>query len=62
MKLKHISTIKTKEEARQIAIDYQYTQSKKSISYVNLFTQQIYFEILAKKFNLLEEFKQNGII
>ena len=54
--------IKTKEEARQIAIDWQYKQSKQAMSYHELLQWQNYFEILAKKFNLTDEFKENGII
>lgn len=54
--------IKTKEEARQMAIDWQGWQSKQSLSYSEVSQWQSYFETLAKKFNLVEEFKENGII
>jgi len=56
------NTVKTKEEARQIAIDWQHKQSKQSISYMELSQWQKYFIRLAKKFNLTDEFKENGII
>lgn len=54
--------IKTKEEARQYAIDWQSWQSKRSLSYKEMLDWQIYFKKLAKKFNLVKEFKENGII
>ena len=54
--------IKTKEEARQYAIDWQNLASKDSLSYTELFFWQRVFIKLAKKFNLTKEFKENGII
>ena len=62
MKVKEITTIKTKEEARQIAIDWQTWASRKSMSYGEVSQWQGYFETLAKKFNLKKEFKENGIV
>jgi hypothetical protein len=62
MKIKTINEIKTKEQARQIAIDWQSWQSKQSLSYVEIAEWQGYFETLAKKFNLKHEFKENCII
>jgi hypothetical protein len=62
MKNKTIKNIKTKGEARQFAIDWQYNISNKSISYRELIEYTKIFEILAKKFDLTEEFKENGII
>ena len=58
----NLNMVKTKEEARQIAIDWQYKQNKQAISYEELLQWQKYFKILAKKFNLTNEFKENGII
>lgn len=60
--MKIIDRIKTKEEARQIAIDWQNTISNKSISYAELARRQKYFRFIAEKFNLTEEFKENGIL
>lgn len=54
--------IKTEAEARQMAIDWQNWQSQESLSYGELSEWQEYFEGLGKKFNLTEEFKENGII
>lgn len=62
MIMKAITTIKTKDEARQIAINWQHWQSKKSLSYLEVSQWQGYFETIAKKFNLKKEFKENCII
>jgi hypothetical protein len=62
MKFKAIKNIKTKGEARQTAIDWQDWQSKQSLSYWELAEWAGFFTILAKKFNLTEEFKKNCII
>lgn len=52
----------TKEEARQEAIDWQREAGEKDMSYAELAEAGAYFTKLAKKFNLEEEFKENGII
>jgi hypothetical protein len=62
IKLKTITEIKTKEEARQIAMSFQEWQSDKSLFYSELIEFNNYFETLANKFNLIKEFKENGII
>ena len=62
MNMKLIEDIKTKEEARQAAIDYQNWASRKSLSYRELSEWTGYFEALAKKFDLTEEFMENAII
>jgi len=54
--------IKNQSEARDLAIEWQKEQSKRNISYKELAKWQIYFTTLAMKFNLKEEFKENGII
>ena len=61
-RLKAIPNIKTKEEARTMAIDFQRWASEENLSYGELVVYSGYFETLAKKFNLTEEFKENGII
>lgn len=53
---------KTAEEARQYAIDWQTWQSEQSLSYGELDEWQAVFNELAVKFDLTEEFKENGII
>lgn len=62
MELKAILEIKTEEEARQAALDFQNWVSEESLSYGELSEYSGYFETLGKKFNLTEEFKENGII
>jgi len=54
--------IKTKEQARQYAIDYQNWASGKDLSYGEIihFTNKL--RKLAEKFKLVEEFEENGII
>ncbi len=62
MKLKAIPEIKTQGEAKQTAINFQTWISKQNLSYGELSDYVSYFETLGKKFNLTEEFKENGII
>ena len=54
--------IKTKEQARQYGIEYQAWSSRENLSYGEIFHFQNKLEILAKMFNLTEEFKENGIL
>lgn len=54
--------IKTKEDARQIAVAWQNRQSKHSSSYAELLKWQLDFEAIAKDFHLKREFRENGII
>jgi len=54
--------IKTKEQARRYAIDYQKWASEQDLSYGEILHFQNKLNALAKKFNLTEEFKENGII
>lgn len=54
--------IKTKDEARQSAIKWQSWQSNKSLSYGEMSEYAENFRVLGKKFGLLREFKENGIL
>ena len=54
--------IKTKEQARQYAIDYQNWASKQNLSYGEIAIFHNKLETLAEKFDLVEEFLENGII
>ena len=54
--------INTKEEARDKAIAWQHWQSDQDLSYQEVADWQDYFFELAEKFDLTEEFKENGII
>lgn len=62
MNMKIVSAIKSEDEARQIAIDWQSWQSEQHLSYGELAEWQEYFEELAAKFDLTEEFKENAIL
>jgi len=55
-------TINTAEEARQYAIDWQNWASDQNLSYGELAEWQGYFAELADRFDLKEEFEENGII
>lgn len=55
-------TITTQAEARQYAIDWQHKTSEQNLSYGELADWQSYFTELATRFDLTEEFKENGII
>lgn len=54
--------VKTAGEATDLAIDWQSWQSEQSLSYGEAVYYQNYFEALAERFNLTDEFKENGII
>lgn len=62
MLLSQLKNIKTKDEARQEAINYQYRISRQNLSYGETILWQSEFVKLAKKFGLVKEFKDNGII
>lgn len=57
-----VGDVTTKDQARQIAIDYQMYAGENSLSYGELvyFTNRL--EDIAEKFNLTDEFRENGII
>jgi hypothetical protein len=59
-----LTDAKTAEEARQQAIDWQQWASGEhlQLSYEELATFAEHFTKLANKFNLTEEFRENGII
>jgi len=54
--------IKTKAQARQYGIDYQKWASEQDLSYGEVihFTNKL--SKIAEKFDLVEEFQENGII
>lgn len=54
--------VKTKEEAREYAIEWQQWAGEKDLSYSELHEWGVIFSELAEKFDLVEEFKENGII
>lgn len=54
--------ITTAEEARDYAIEWQQWASEQSLSYGELAEWQEIFEELADRFDLHDEFSENGII
>ena len=52
--------IKTEEEARQIAIEFQ--QKMSNSNRFMTFEENEYFEELGNKFGIREEFEENGLI
>lgn len=54
--------ITTKDEAQHIAVMWQSWVSDSSMSYGQLSDWQAYFQVLADRFDLADEFKENGII
>ena len=57
-----VSEVKTQDEARQLAIDWQNWQSEQSLSYEDLILWQSYFEKLGEVWGLADEFKEEGIV
>lgn len=51
-----------KEEAREQAIIWQLEAGKKHLSYTELAEAGEHFTKLAKRYGLIKEFKENGII
>lgn len=60
--LKPVDKVADADEAQQIAIDWQNWQSEQSLSTGELAEFSDYFGKLAKRFNLTDEFNENGII
>lgn len=57
-----IKKIKTQEEARQYAIDWQIWSSGQSMSWADVFKWQAIFIELGERFDLMEEFEANAIV
>jgi hypothetical protein len=53
---------RTKEEARQIGIDYQLWASEQNLSYgeIAYYGDKLYK--MAKRFGLIREFRENGLL
>lgn len=54
--------VKNAEEARQLAIDWQSWQAGESLSWGEMIEYQNFFQVLADKYDLTEEFQENAII
>jgi len=57
-----MENITTKGEAIEYAIEKQQEMSEKALSWGEVAEKQAELTTLAEKFDLLEEFKENGII
>lgn len=55
-------TIFTAQEARTYAMDWQSWMSNKNLSYGEMAEWEAIFRELAERFDLTEEFEENGII
>lgn len=55
-------TVSTEDEAMQVAVDWQVLAAERDYSYQELAEWQRYFTKQAERYNLTEEFKENGII
>ena len=62
MDIEKVKKAESADEARQYAIDWQNWQSEQSMSYGELAEWQSVFSALAQKFELVDEFTENGII
>lgn len=62
MNLPKLEEVKTADEAQGLAIDWQQHCADGGIGYSELSEYQKYFEVLANKFDLTDEFQENGII
>lgn len=51
-----------KEEIREEAMDYQFEFEENNYSYGELAWYTRYFTIMGKRYGLLKEFRENGII
>jgi len=60
--LLQVEGIKSKEQARDLAIQWQKQASRKSQSWVELLHFGNAFTKAARRFGLVREFKENGII
>ena len=53
---------KNKEKAREFAVTWQQQFNDNNYSYLELADWQSYFEEIGRKYGLLKEFRENGII
>lgn len=51
-----------KQKARKKAIEWQYNFNSQSYNWLDLANFSTYFEKLGKRYGLLKEFRENGII
>lgn len=62
MNTEKVQQARSQQEARDYAIAWQTWQAEQNLSLDKLIEWQATFEILARKFDLTEEFTENGVI
>lgn len=62
MDIEKVKSAQSQDEARDYAIDWQHWQSEQNLSWGEIQEWTEIFTELATKFDLLEEFTENGII
>ena len=60
--MKHDEYERRKEELRDEAIQWSYDTSERIMSYYDLMVEQSYFYEQGKRYGLLREFRENGIL
>ena len=59
---KLINLIKNQQDARHYAIEWQAWQAHQSLSYAEINTYQKFFYDIGRKYKVLREFQENGIV
>ena len=62
IKLPKTDHVRSAEQARDLAIEWQSWQAGHDLSYGEVVYYQNYFEALATRFNLTHEFLENGVL
>lgn len=57
-----LSSIETREQAIDAAVEWQSWMAERSLSMSEVIEWQGHFEALAAKFDLTDEFRENGVI
>ena len=60
--IKQLKSVKNEGHAQSVAVDYQHWAREQDLSYAELGIFQCLLEAIGEKFNLTEEFRENGII
>lgn len=62
MDIEKVKSAQSQEEAREYAIEWQAWQEEQNLSFGELVIWMEIFETLAQEFDLVDEFKENGVI
>lgn len=60
--MKHDEYERRKEKLRDEAIQWSYDTSERTMSYYDLMVEQSYFYEQGRRYGLLREFRENGIL